>query len=154
MKFFHTADWHIGKIVNEFSMLDDQRVVLEQLVRALRTEQPDALIIAGDLYDRSVPPADAVALVNETLNKIVNELKIPVLAIAGNHDGATRLGFLSDILKHQGLHIAGVLSANIHTVTLHDADGPVHFYLVPYAEPSAVRHVFDAEHVTDHESAM
>ena len=93
MKIIHTGDWHIGKIVNEFSMLEDQRFLLGKLVELLEEEKPDAFIIAGDIYDRSVPPAEAVGLLDDILSKIVLELNIPVLAISGNHDSAERLSF-------------------------------------------------------------
>ena len=91
VRVLHTADWHLGKIVNEFSMIEDQRHALEQLVEAVKTQNIDAVIMAGDLYDRSLPPKEAVALADEVLTQIVNELGIPVLAIAGNHDSSERL---------------------------------------------------------------
>ena len=93
MKFIHTSDWHIGRQLHNQSLLDDQRHVLEQLVTLAQTEQVDALVIAGDIYDRSVPPANAVALLDEVINRLVNELNVSVLMIAGNHDGHERLGF-------------------------------------------------------------
>jgi exonuclease SbcD len=113
MKIIHTGDWHIGKIVNEFSMIDDQEFVLKQLVKIIEKEKPDALLIAGDLYDRSIPPIDAVELLDRTFTKILLELKTPILAIAGNHDSAERLSFGSRILTKNGLYIAGVFHKEI-----------------------------------------
>ena len=98
MKIVHTADWHIGKIVNEYSMIEDQKYYLDKLVELLRKQEIEALIISGDIYDRSVPPAEAVELLDTILSKIILELKIPVLAIAGNHDSAERLSFGNKLL--------------------------------------------------------
>ncbi|MGL5820119.1 MAG: exonuclease SbcCD subunit D [Sarcina sp.] len=150
MKFIHTGDWHIGKIVNEFSMLENQEKFLEDLIVLMKKENPDALIIAGDLYDRSVPPANAVELLNKYLNKIINDLKIPVLAIAGNHDSAERLSFGSEIMKGQGLYIEGVLKKVVEKVTIKDTD----FYLIPYFDPATIRKLFENDEIRDHEDAM
>lgn len=154
MKIIHTGDWHIGKIVNEFSMLEEQKHVLEQLISIVEKEKPNALIIAGDIYDRSIPPVEAVELVDEVFNKLLLELKVPILAIAGNHDGAERLSFASKILTNNGLHIAGVFDGSIHCVTLQDDFGPVNFYLLPYTDPRNVRHLLDDNHISTHDDAM
>src|SRR5690606_13922341 len=106
MKFFHTADWHLAKLVQGVNMTADQRYVLEQFIRAVEEEKPDAVVIAVDLYDRGIPSTDAVNLLDETLKTIVIDLKTPVLAIAGNHDSPSRLNFGSEIMKANGLHIA------------------------------------------------
>jgi exonuclease SbcD len=103
----------IGKIVNEFSMIEDQEFILEQLIKVMEEEKPDALVIAGDLYDRSIPPVEAVELLDGVFSRILLELKIPILAIAGNHDSAERLSFGSKILTKNGLHIAGVFDKEI-----------------------------------------
>jgi len=154
MKFIHTADWHIGKIVNEFSMLEDQAFILSEFVNLVEKERPDAVIIAGDLYDRSVPPADGVDLLDKVLSKIVLDLKIPVLAVAGNHDSPERLSFGSSLLKNSGLHIEGVLNKNITKVSLKDKDEiTVNFYLVPYTEPAYVRELYGDENIKTHEEA-
>ncbi|NSJ92921.1 exonuclease subunit SbcD, partial [Coprococcus sp. MSK.21.13] len=107
MKIIHTGDWHIGKIVNEFSMIEDQKIVLKQLINIIEEEKPNTLIIAGDLYDRSIPPVEAVELLDEVFSKILLKLKVPILAIAGNHDSPERVGFGSRIFTENGLHIAG-----------------------------------------------
>ena len=91
MKIFHTADWHLGKLVQGVYMTEDQQYILKQFIEAIDTEKPDAIIIAGDLYDRAIPPVDAVDLLDDTLAEIVLKRGIPVLAIAGNHDSPTRL---------------------------------------------------------------
>jgi DNA repair protein SbcD/Mre11 len=154
MKIIHTGDWHIGKIVNEFSMLEDQKQVLQQLITIIEKEKPNALIIAGDIYDRSIPPVEAVELVDEIFSKMLLELKVPILAIAGNHDSAERLSFASKILTNNGLHIIGVFDGNIHCVTLQDDFGPVNFYLLPYTDPRNVRHVFEDNQISTHDDAM
>lgn len=154
MKIIHTGDWHIGKVINEISMLEDQVYILEELIRLLETEQPDALVIAGDLYDRSVPPARAVEVLNHYLSKIVLELKIPVLAIGGNHDSGERLDFASGILRAQGLFLEGSQKKAVCKVRLEDESGPVDFYLLPYLEPATARHLYETDEIKTHEQAM
>jgi exonuclease SbcD len=154
MKLIHTGDWHIGKVVNEFSMLEDQEYVLEQLISVIDSEKPDALIIAGDIYDRSIPPVEAVELVDRTFSRILLELRVPILAIAGNHDSAERLSFASRILTNNGLHIAGSFDGNVRKVVLEDNHGPVDFYLLPYVDPRTIRHIFKDDKISTHDDAM
>ncbi len=154
MKFIHTGDWHIGKIVNEFYMTEDQEFILEQLIALMEKERPDALVIAGDLYDRSVAPVEAVELLDKTFSRILLDLKIPILAIAGNHDSPERLGFGSSLLNARGLYIEGNLREEIKKVTLRDEYGPVSFYLVPYADPPVVRELYKREDIRCHEDAL
>lgn len=153
MKFIHTADWHLGKLVQGVYMTDDQRHVLQQLIAAVEEERPDAVIIAGDLYDRAVPPTEAVELLDETLERIVIELRTPVLAIAGNHDSPDRLDFATRIMEGQGLHLVGQLKRELKPVVLSDNFGEVHFHLVPYADPAQVRHVLEDESIRTHDDA-
>ncbi|MCJ7841036.1 exonuclease SbcCD subunit D [Lederbergia sp. NSJ-179] len=153
MKFFHTADWHLGKLVQGVYMTEDQRYVLQQFIQAIEEERPDAVIIAGDLYDRGVPPTEAVHLLDEILDTIVLQLKTPVLAIAGNHDSPSRLHFGSNIMKQNGLHMSGRLTKDLQPVILQDDFGPVHFHLVPYCDPSLVRNLFEDEEVRTHQDA-
>lgn len=154
MKFFHTADWHLGKLVQGIYMTEDQRFILEQFIEAIEQEQPDAVVIAGDLYDRAVPPTEAVNLLDDVLTKIVLELNTPVLAVAGNHDSPGRLNFGSRFMKTTGIHIAGHLQKEHAPVVLTDEFGEVHFHLVPYADPSQVRHVLGNPEVKSHNDAM
>ncbi|MEK3979343.1 exonuclease SbcCD subunit D [Psychrobacillus sp. FSL K6-2836] len=154
MKFFHTADWHLGKLVQGVYMTEDQRVVLQQFLQAIDIEKPDAVIIAGDLYDRAVPPTDAVHLLDELFEEIVLKRKTPLLSIAGNHDSPGRLNFGSNLMKETGLHIVGQLSRNIQSVILNDTYGEVHFHLVPYADPSQVRYLLEEETINTHNQAM
>lgn len=154
MKFIHTADWHLGKIVQGVYMTEDQRYVLEQLLETIEQERPDAVIIAGDIYDRAVPPAEAVELLDEWLERVVIDLATPVLAIAGNHDSPDRLDFATRIMEGQGLHLAGQLKREIKPVVLHDDAGEVHVYLVPYADPAWVRYLWDDESIRTHDDAL
>jgi exonuclease SbcD len=154
MKLFHTADWHLGKLVHGVYMTEDQRYVLDQLIEAIRVEKPDAVIIAGDLYDRGVPPTDAVELLDRTLKTIVADLGVPVLAIAGNHDSPDRIGFGSALMQAQGLHLAGQLKQGAEPVVLRDGFGEVHVHLVPYADPAIVRHTLADESIRTHDEAM
>lgn len=142
MKIIHTADWHIGKMLGGFSLLSDQSYYLIGLLELLRKEQPHALIIAGDVYDRPVPSGEAVEVLNRFLSKTVLELGVPVLMTAGNHDSRERLSFGSELLSSAGLHIAGRLSAVPRKVTLQDELGPVHFYLLPFVDPAAANSLF------------
>lgn len=154
MKIFHTGDWHIGKIVNQVHMTEDQAYALDNLVELMAAEKPDVLIIAGDIYDRGVPPVEAVELLDNILSKILLELQIPVLIVSGNHDSPDRLGFGSNILRAKGLHIAGRFEAEIRRVTLEDEHGPVNFYLVPYAAPAVVKDILGREDISDHDTAL
>ncbi|MBB6636132.1 exonuclease SbcCD subunit D [Cohnella thailandensis] len=154
MKLFHTADWHLGKLVQNVYMTEDQAYVLEQLLRDIETEKPDAVIIAGDLYDRAVPPTEAVQLLNRILKTVVVDLRTPVLAVSGNHDSPSRLNFGSDIMKSAGLHMCGEFDCAFEPVVLRDEFGPVHFYLVPFADPATVRHALQQEDISSYDDAM
>lgn len=154
MKIFHTADWHLGKLVQGVYMTEDQHYVLQQFIQAVKDEKPDVIIVAGDLYDRAVPPTEAVNLLNDVFNEIVLELKTPILAIAGNHDSPGRLDFGTKIMRDNGLYIVGQLQRQIEPVVLNDEHGEVNFYLIPYVDPSIVRHLFEDEQIRSHDDAM
>lgn len=153
MKIFHTADWHLGKLVQGVYMTEDQRYSLEQFIEAIKANQPDVVIIAGDLYDRAVPPTEAIHLLNETLDTIVLELGVPVLAIAGNHDSPSRLNFGSKLMGKNGYHIVGQLTEDLEPVILHDEHGEIYFHLIPYCDPSIVRTIFNDDEVRTHNDA-
>ncbi|GIN61716.1 nuclease SbcCD subunit D [Robertmurraya siralis] len=150
MKFIHTADWHLGKLVHGLYMTEDQRIVLNQFVKLVEEEKPDAVVIAGDLYDRSVPPIDAVELLDEILFKINVELNTPIIAIAGNHDSAERLSFGSSWYRNSHFYLTGKLQKTFQPIQLKG----VNFYLVPYAEPGMVRHLLDDDTIHSHQDAM
>ncbi|MBX9770044.1 MAG: exonuclease SbcCD subunit D [Candidatus Obscuribacterales bacterium] len=149
MRVIHTSDWHLGRIFHGVHLTDDQEHVLRQFVDLVADTKPDAVLIAGDIYDRAVPPPEAVALLDDVLSSITLKLKIPVVMIAGNHDSPERLGFASRVMAERGLHVFGPLSKGIEPVQLEDKSGLVNLYCLPYAEPPVVRQVFDQE-VGDH----
>ncbi|GAB4395132.1 MAG: exonuclease SbcCD subunit D [Microscillaceae bacterium] len=141
MKILHTADWHLGKTFLGENLLQDQKHVLDQLVAYVEAHRPQVLLLAGDVYDRSVPPTEAVRLFDEALSKIILEYKTPVIAIAGNHDSPERLHFGAYLLQKQGLHIRGSLELPLAPVILADDQGEVYFYPLPYTEPETLRYV-------------
>lgn len=137
MKLLHTADWHLGKIVNEFSMLDDQRYFLETLIEKIKLLELDLIIIAGDLYDRSLPSKEAVALADDILTRLIKEVKVPVFVIAGNHDSNERIEYGSQLFTQNGLYMEGTVKPITNKVTING----VNFYLVPFADPAQVREI-------------
>lgn len=149
MKFLHTSDLHIGKTVCGFSMLEEQQHALAQILDIVRAEQVDMVFLSGDLYDRALPPSQAVTVLDEFLTGLV-DMGVVVCAIAGNHDSGERIGFASRILEHRGLYMEGVLRKQIRYV---DWKNQVRVHLVPYAKPAQVRDVFGAE-VADYEDSM
>lgn len=150
MRFLHTSDWHLGKTLCNANLLEDQAFALEQAFAMVKDAKPSAFVIAGDIYDRAVPPKEAVALLNEFLGRIVGELKVPVLMIAGNHDSPERLGFAADFLEPQGLHLAGPLATEPQPVVIGDAA----FHLMPYADPASARFVFQDENLRSHQDVL
>ncbi len=138
MKFLHLADLHIGKNVNGFSMLDEQRHAFEQIIGYVKTERPAAVAIAGDVYDRAVPDARAVGVFDDFLTALARE-EVAVLLIAGNHDSPERLGFAGRLLADQRLFLCGAFDGGIRRVTLGDEHGDVHFWMLPFVRPSSVR---------------
>ncbi len=154
MRFLHTADWHLGRSLHGASLIEDQAHLLDQLVALAREQRPDAVLVAGDVYDRGVPPREAIELLDETLCRLVLEVGCAVVLIAGNHDSADRLAFGSRILRDRGLHILGHPGPDSAGLELADAHGPVRVYPVPYAEPAIVRHRFDQHDLQGHQAAM
>lgn len=154
MRILHTADWHLGKIVNSVHMTEDQAYMLEELLKIIEKEKPDAIIIAGDLYDRSIPPKEAVELLNNVLTTIISTYKIPVLAISGNHDSPDRLEFGTSLFRAQHLYLQTKLASSLEPVVLHDEHGPVYFHLIPYMEPAEARAFFGDDRIHSHHTAM
>lgn len=154
MRILHTADWHIGKIINQVYMTKDQEYILKELIKIIKEEKPDVIIIAGDLYDRSIPPIEAVELLDWVFSKILLELKTPIIAIAGNHDSADRLSFANKILRDNGLFIEGKFNNKVEKVVLQDEFGPINFYLIPYSDPAQVRYTLKDDNIKNHNEAM
>jgi len=145
MRFIHTSDWHIGRQFHNVSLLDDQRHVLSQLIGYIKERSVDAVIIAGDIYDRSVPPASAVEMLDDLLTTITMGLNVPVILIPGNHDSAQRLRFGSEQLRNSGLYILGDLNRVSEPVVLESNGVEVAFYGVPYHDPETVRNLTGEE---------
>ncbi|ELB2163724.1 exonuclease SbcCD subunit D [Vibrio parahaemolyticus] len=151
MKFIHTSDWHLGRQFHNVSLLEDQQAVLEQLIQYIENNPVDAVIVAGDVYDRSVPPTIAIELLNRVVKRICGELNTPMILISGNHDGAERLGFGSEQMKRSGLHIISNFEDMLTPVVIETkAAGHVAFYGMPYNDPEQVRYVYK-EPVSTHD---
>lgn len=153
MKFLHLADLHLGKRVNGFSMLEDQAHILRQILAILDDEQPDGVLIAGDVYDKSVPSVEAVGLLDGFLTELCAR-GVPVLLISGNHDSPERLAFGGRVMDSCGIHISPVYDGALAPVTLHDAFGPVHVWLLPFVKPAHVRRWFPDADIESYTDAM
>jgi exonuclease SbcD len=154
MKIVHTADWHLGRQFHNVSLLEDQRHALEQIVSLAGESQADVVIVAGDVFDRSVPPAEAVQLLDDTLHRLKKEADCAVVMIAGNHDGAVRLAHGSREMESSGVYISGPLAKSLEPIVIEDKHGPVHFCVLPYADPAEVRLAFGDDDVRSHEHAI
>lgn len=145
MKFFHLSDLHIGKQLHLYSLKEEQRAVLNEIIQYAEKEKPQAIVIAGDVYDKSVPSAEAVAVFDEFIRRL-SELSLKILVISGNHDSPERLEFAGSLLEKQGLYIAGLPPVKetdrIKKVVLCDEEGEVCFWLLPFLKPSYVRGIF------------
>ena len=153
MKFIHLSDLHIGKTVNGYSMIEDQRFIIKQILNIIDETKANAVLISGDIYDKSVPSADAVTVFDDFLTEACRR-PIDTLIISGNHDSAERLSFGEKIFEQNGLHISPVFTGSIKTVTLSDEFGAVNFYLLPFIKPSMIRKYFPNIDITDTNSAL
>lgn len=153
MRILHTSDWHLGRIFYGVHLTDDQAYVLDEMIRLIKDVKPDVILVSGDIFDRSVPPVEAVDLLDDTITRIVLDLKIPVIMIAGNHDSAERINFGSRLMRTSRLNIFGRFSKNLKPVVLEDKFGPVYFYALPYVEPAAVRESLQDEEIHTHDDA-
>ena len=152
MKFFHLADLHLGKRVNGFPMIEDQKIILDQILELADTEHPDAVMIAGDVYDKSIPSVEAVNLMDDFLVELVKR-KLQVFIISGNHDSAERISYGGRVMEQSGIHISPRISG-CGPIRLEDQYGPLYIYLFPYIHPSVVREAYPDEKVTDWTQAM
>lgn len=154
MRIIHTGDWHIGKLVHGIHMTQDQGHILKQFIKYVQQTKPDVIIISGDLYDRSVPPTEAVELLDQVLSELIVTLKVKVIAIAGNHDSPDRLSFATQMLQKNGLYIRGRMTKRITPIVLEDAFGEVYFYPIPYAEPAMLREIYGDDTIRTHDQGM
>ena len=153
MRFLHVSDLHLGKMLHGVSLLEngDQPAWVEGFLKLAEEQKPDAVLIAGDVYDRSAPSGDAVELLSVLLKGLAAQ-GIPVLLVAGNHDSGQRLAFLDELLAKEGVHIAGVPGpgGRLEKVTLEDATGPVHYWLLPYVFPVLAARLLEDESIRDY----
>ena len=153
MKLLHLSDLHIGKRVNGFSMLEDQRYLLNQLKDLAVTEEANGVLLAGDLYDKPVPSGEAVELLDEFLTDLCRA-GLPVFAISGNHDSPERLSFGARLMEEEGIHLTSIYRGAEEPAVLEDEYGPVRIYLLPYLRPATLRHVYPAAEVVTYEQAV
>ena len=153
MKFIHLSDLHLGKRVNGFSMLEDQRYILEQVLSRIQEELPDGVLLAGDIYDKSVPPAEAVELFDDFLVRL-SRMDVQVFVISGNHDSPERLAFGGRLMGASGVHLAPVYSGEVVPTTLKDEYGLVDVYLLPFVKPAHVRRYFPDEGIESYTDAV
>ncbi len=147
MKLIHLSDLHLGKRVNEFSMLEQQKYILEQIIIITEKENPDCVIIAGDIYDKSIPPVEAIQLFNDFLCRLADK-SVQVFIISGNHDSPERIAFGSDFMKLGGVYVSPVYNGNIVPYTMTDSYGKVNIFMLPFIKPANVRRFFDEEIIT------
>ena len=153
MKLIHLADLHLGKRVNEFSMLEDQQYILREILRIIDDQKADAVMIAGDVYDKSVPSAEAVELFDEFLVRL-SERGLKVLVISGNHDSPERIAFGGRLMDRSGIYMSPVYHGEVDPVTLEDPYGRIHFYLLPFIKPAQVRRFFPDREISSYTDAV
>lgn len=153
MKLFHLSDLHLGKKVNEFSMLEDQRHILEQIINDAKEYKPDGILIAGDIYDKTVPQAEAVSLFDWFLTELA-EIKQKVFIISGNHDSAQRIAFGEKLMQAGGVYFSPVFQGNVAPITVEDKFGEVDIFLIPFVKPVQVRKFYPESQIDGFTDAM
>lgn len=153
MRFAHLSDLHIGKRVNGFSMIEDQKYILSQIINIIKEEQVEAVLLAGDIYDKVIPSAEAVQLLNDFLINL-SEYQIPIFIISGNHDSPERLAFGATFLKNSNIYISEVYGGLIEPITLEDDYGEIQVYLMPFLKPAMVRHALNREDIKTYQEAV
>ena len=152
MKLIHLSDLHLGKRVNEISMIEDQAYILQQIIRIVKEENADAVMLSGDIYDKSVPSAEAVTLFDEFLSRLAR-LQVQVFAISGNHDSPERLAFGNRLMDGAGIHMSPVYDGNISPIVLSDQHGTVNFWLLPFIKPAHVKRFYPDEDIESYTNA-
>ena len=153
MKLIHLSDLHLGKRVSEFPMLEDQRYILEEILRIIDGERPDAVLIAGDIYDKPVPPAEAVGLFDDFLVRLARR-ETQVFIISGNHDSPERIAFGARLMDRSGIHLSPVYDGHVEPVALEDEHGTVNIYMLPFLKPAHVRRFFPEEEIDSYTDAL
>lgn len=154
MRILHLADLHLGKIIHDVHLTDDQSFILDQIVAIAREGRADVVCISGDLYDRSVPPVSATVAMDDFLTTLLVDLGIPVILTPGNHDSAERLSFAGRLVRSRGLHIAPAIALGVTSVQLKDRHGSVSFYPLPYLEPLQLRKSVDDQEMSSFDQAF
>ncbi len=153
MKLIHLSDLHLGKRLGERNLIEDQRDILEKILGVIDAERPHAVLIAGDVYDRSVPPAEAVLLLDDFLTRLAAR-NLPTFLISGNHDSAERLSFGAGLMEGSGIHIAPIYGGQVSPATLSDEYGPVYVYSLPFVKPTHVRERFPDAEIASYTDAL
>lgn len=153
MKLIHLSDLHLGKRVNEYSMLDDQEYILKKIINIIDDEKPDGVIIAGDVYDKSIPSAEAVQFFDDFLVRLA-ERKLQVFVISGNHDSPERIAFGSRLMDVSGIHMSPVYDGNVSPISMTDEYGKVDVYMLPFLKPAHVRRFYEDEDINSYTDAM
>ena len=152
MKLIHLSDLHLGKRVNEVSMIEDQECILHQIIRIIKNENADAVLLSGDIYDKSVPSAEAVTLFDEFLSRLA-QLKVQVFAISGNHDSPERLAFGNRLMEGAGIHMSPVYNGEVAPIVLSDEHGDISFWLLPFIKPAHVKRFYPNEGIESYTDA-
>ena len=153
MKFIHLSDLHLGKRIYDFNLLEDQAYILKQILKVIDSEEPDAVLIAGDVYDKSIPSVEAVNLLDEFLFQL-SARDLEVFLISGNHDSPERLAFGSRLIAPTGIHLSSVYKGKTDSYVLKDEYGPVNIYLLPFVKPAHVRPYFTDEKIESYNDAL
>ena len=153
MKFLHLSDLHLGKRLKEQSFMEDQKYILDEIVKTAETEKPDGVIIAGDIYDKAVPTAEAVALFDSFITKL-SKMKLKIYAVSGNHDSAERIAFGASLMKQGGVHFSPVYNGSIEKITEHDEYGALNIYMLPFVKPAQVREFFPETEINSYTDAV
>ncbi len=155
MRFIHTADWHLGRLFHGVHLTEDQRFALDGLISLAKERDVDAVVIAGDVYDRAVPPTEAVDLLNDTIATLALDMGVRVIMIAGNHDSAARLEYLNGLVRRTGVHIVGRVGAEPQPALIEGADGTVvRFWPLAYTDPETARFELGRDEIHSHEAVM
>ena len=153
MRFLHLSDLHLGKRVNEFSMLEDQAYILKEILNIIDEQKVEAVLIAGDVYDKVIPSAEAVRLLDDFLTRIAAR-ELPVFLISGNHDSAERVAFGSRLMSSRQIYLSPVFESDVEPITISDRYGEINIYMLPFVKPSLVKRVYPEEEIITYQDAV
>lgn len=153
MRFLHLSDLHLGKRVNEFSMLEDQAYILKEILNIIDEQKVEAVLIAGDVYDKVIPSAEAVRLLDDFLTRLAAR-ELPVFLISGNHDSAERVAFGSRLMSSRQIYLSPVFESDVEPITVSDRYGEINIYMLPFVKPSLVKRVYPEEEIITYQDAV